>query len=493
MQDILNHITQSVGAYIPNLIGALVILIIGWVIALAVSGVVRNGIRRTKLDSRLASRFFGAEEGAKAPDIARGVGKGVFWVIMFLVLVAFFQVLGLTLATDPINPLLNQVFESIPKLFGAGILLLIAWIIASVLRLMISRALRAAKFDERIGSQVTPEKEKPVPLTKTIADAVYWVIFLLFLPAVLDALGLEGLLEPVQSMLDKSLGFLPNILAAVFIGIIGWCAARIVQRMVTNLLADTGLDRISKRAGVAPLSGTMGLVVYILILISVLIGALNALKLEAITQPTSRMLNVILEALPAIFASGVVVTIAYVVGKVVSRLITDLLTRIGFNTILIRLGIGKEPKEGEHTPSEAMGYIAWVAILLLATFEASSMLGFEALSELMASLTVFGAHILLGITIMGIGLYLANLVSKAVQAGGTAQASLFALVARVAILLLVGSIALSQMGLANEIINLAFGLLLGAIAVAVGIAFGIGGRDVAARKLAEWTKSPKSE
>jgi uncharacterized membrane protein len=53
--------------------------------------------------------------------------------------------------------------------------------------------------------------------------------------------------------------------------------------------------------------------------------------------------------------------------------------------------------------------------------------------------------------------------------------------------------ALQQMGLADEIISLAFGLLFGAIAVAAAIAFGLGGRDIAARQLDEWHGTIKTE
>ena len=177
----------------------------------------------------------------------------------------------------------------------------------------------------------------------------------------------------------------------------------------------------------------------------------------------------------------------------VAGIITDLLTGMGFNTLPTRLGIGKELEGGNSSPSEIAGYLALGAIMLFAIFEASSLLGFEALSELMKELTVLGGHILFGLVILGIGLYLANLASKAIQASGTAQASLLAGVARVAILLLTGSMAIRHMGLANEIINLAFGLIVGAIAVAVAVAFGIGGRDIAARKLDEWTSSRKTD
>ena len=160
----------------------------------------------------------------------------------------------------------------------------------------------------------------------------------------------------------------------------------------------------------------------------------------------------------------------------------------------MRLGIaaeGQEPKKGTTTPSEVVGYLVLVTIMLIAVFEASSLLGFEALSMLMAELTVFGGHILLGLMILMIGLFLANVAARAVRASGSAQAGILATVTRVAILLLAGAMAIRQMGLANEIINIAFGMILGSIAVAFAIAFGIGGRDLAAKKLQKWSEENK--
>lgn len=219
---------------------------------------------------------------------------------------------------------------------------------------------------------------------------------MLFLPAVLGALNLQGLLAPVQGILNEFLGFLPNLLAAGLIGFIGWCVARIVRQIVTSLLAAAGGDRLSDRLGIAPLSAVVGLIVYAL-------------------------------------------------------------------------------------------------IIMFSVFEASSLLGFNVLSEIMKELTVLGGHILLGLVIFALGLYLANLASKTIQTSGNAQAGLLTGLARMAIILLSGSIAIRYMGLANEIINLAFGLIRGAQTVAVALAFGIGGRDIAARKLEEWINSQKSE
>ena len=505
MQAIWEQFLESVKTYAPSLIGALVILIVGWLVAKIVSALVLKGLRRTRVGHGLTHWLGGEEEEVvKTVQIERRTAKLVYYLVMLLVVVGCFQILGLTIALEPINNLLNTVFGFIPQVAGAAVLLLIAWIIASIVRLAVTRVLSTSQIDRRLGEQAGLEEEKRIPLTETVGNVFYWLVFLLFLPAVLSALKLEGLLGPVQSMIDKSLSFLPNILMAILILLIGWFLARVVRQIVTNLLAAVGLDRLSDRVGLGAalgeqgLSGALGLIVYILILIPVLLAALSTLQLEAVTQPTSNMLNVILEKIPSIFAAVFVVVIAYVVGRVVAGLVTSLLTGIGFNAFMVRLGLGKKAAEGEiaegtRTPSAIVGAIALVGIMLFAIIEAFNMLGFTALVGLTTEFTVLAGHIILGFIILGAGLYVANLAARAVRSSGTAQADSLASLARIAIMLLVGAMALRQMGLANEIINMAFGLLLGALAVAVAIAFGVGGREMAARKLEKWAESTKSE
>jgi hypothetical protein len=140
MQVIVSQITELVGAYIPSLVGALLILIIGWLVALIVSAIVRGVLRRTTMDDRLA-RWIAGDEAAKGVEVEQWVGKGVYYLIMLFVLIAFFQALGLTIITEPLNQLLVQVFQYAPQLLGAGLLLLLAWIIASALRLLITRCI----------------------------------------------------------------------------------------------------------------------------------------------------------------------------------------------------------------------------------------------------------------------------------------------------------------------------------------------------------------
>ena len=165
----------------------------------------------------------------------------------------------------------------------------------------------------------------------------------------------------------------------------------------------------------------------------------------------------------------------------------------GFDRLLGRLGLKFKRGEGGSTGSgsELIGHLVVVAVMLFAAVEALRLLAFEQLAVLVSSFVVFFFNVLLGIVIFGLGMYLANLASRAIQSSG--QSGLLATVARVSILVLAGAMALRQMNVAEDIINLAFGLVLGAAAVAAAVAFGMGGRDLARQELERWNDEIKNK
>ncbi len=249
---------------------------------------------------------------------------------------------------------------------------------------------------------------------------------------------------------------------------------------------------VSNALGSQSLSSLIGLVVYIIILIPIIIAGLNALQLDAITTPASNMLNQFLETIPNIFAAAVILGISYIIAKVLSGFVENLLNGIGFNNLFVKLGIQKVAAEGANAPSKIVGFLVLITMILFAFIEAFDTLGFEALSDIVSQITILGGHILFGLVILGLGLYFANLANDTLKGSNLSNASTIAFVAKIAIIVLAGAMALRHMGLANEIINMAFGLILGAVAVAAAIAFGIGGRDIAAKKLTEWNDNIKN-
>lgn len=494
MDKIINDITQMIGSYVPNLLGAIAILVIGWIVALIIARVVKSLLKKFDLDNKVAKKF-SAEEGKKPFQLEHSISRGVFWFVMLFVLVAFFQALQLTIITEPLNNLLDQVLSYLPQVLGAGALFLVAWLLATVLRKIIVTGLQSLKVDDKIGEKAGQEESKSIPLSKSLGDVAYWLVFLIFLPGILGALNLGGLLEPIQGMLNKILDFLPNILTAAIIILVGWFVAKILRQIVTSLLSAIGLDKLSDRVGISNALGTqklsslIGLVVYIIILIPIIIAGLNALQLDAITTPASNMLNNFLDIIPSIFAAAVIVGISYIIAKVLSGFIENLLSGIGFNNLFVKLGLQNEPFEGTKAPSKIVGFLVLLTLMLFAFIEAFNTLGFNTLSDLISQITILGGHILFGLVILGLGLYFANIASDTLKESKISNASTIAIVTRIAIIVLAAAMALRHMGLANDIINMAFGLLLGTIAVAAAIAFGIGGRDIAAKKLSEWNET----
>ena len=123
--------------------------------------------------------------------------------------------------------------------------------------------------------------------------------------------------------------------------------------------------------------------------------------------------------------------------------------------------------------------------MLFATVEAASMLGFAGINALLQQFIDFGADVLLGLVILAVGWWLADVAGRAIERSSPESRGL-ARLARFAILGLVTAMGLRAMGVADDIVNLAFGLVLGAIAVAVALAFGLGGRDAAGKLAQRW-------
>ncbi|UIE37068.1 mechanosensitive ion channel [Leptodesmis sichuanensis] len=543
-QEVANYfgLGPNVVDLIWRLLLAIAILIVGWIVAALLASGIRSLLKRTNIDNRIAHLTAG--ERADTFSIENVIATVVFWIVMILAIVGALNALQLNTVSQPLNNFLNQIFAYLPRIGGAIFMVAVAWVVATLSRIVAIRLARSLGLDERLQAsdtqvtrppagpedpyQLTPEAVSRPPqsqflLSETLGNILYWFVFLFFLPLILGILNLEGPLQPVQNLLNEFLLALPNIVKAILIGIIGWFIARIVRDIVTNLLIAVGTDRIGSRVGLTrtggqSLSSILGTLVFVLILIPTVIAALDALQIRSISVPAALMLNQFLTAIPQIFTAALILVLGYIIGQFVKDLVTNLLTGLGFNNVLNWLGLPSpaaappippppaldQPVEGSpmliqpdvsrgaaRTPSEIVGIIVLIGIMLFAAVAATNVLGIPALTAIVSGLLVILGQILVGLVIFAIGLYLANLAYSIIAGSDGAQSRILGQAARIAIIVLVAAMALQQIGIAPSIINLAFGLLLGAIAVAIALAFGLGGRDVAADQLRDWLASFK--
>jgi len=105
---------------------------------------------------------------------------------------------------------------------------------------------------------------------------------------------------------------------------------------------------------------------------------------------------------------------------------------------------------------------------------------------LLGGFILFAAKILVGLLVFGVGLWVATWAANFVLESGWPNKYLLALVARIAVIVLALAMALTTMGLADSIVALAFGVPLIGVALAIGLAFGLGGRETAAKQLEQW-------
>lgn len=520
MDSFITNISSQLGSFLPSLVGGILILIAGWIVAAIVAAVVKNLLLRIDADN-LAEYVLGSSAAESKPPIEKWVSAIVFWIIMIFAIVAFLNALRLEVVSEPLNEFLQQIFSYLPRLGSAAVLILVAWVLATVVKIVVTRGLDRFGLDEKL-SAAPPEgetTESPFLLSETLGNVLYWFVFLFFLPLILDVLQLQGPLQPVQTLLNDFLAILPRIVSALAIAVAGWFVARVVRGIVTNLLAAAGADQLGTRVGIARSQGSLslsnltGTVVYVLILIPTAIAALQALGISSITVPAVAMLNDMMAVLPRIFTASVLLLVFYVIGRFLADLVTDILTGLGFNNVFQWLGLPiqttptppstpESPIAGEptvlqpsprRTPSEVVGILVLVGIMLFASVAAAEVLRFNQLTDIVNGILAVSAQVLIGVIIFGVGLYLANLAFSLIAGSGGRQAQILAQAARIAIIIFVGAMALQQMGIATNIVALAFGLLLGAIAVAIAIAFGLGGRDVAAEQLREWLASFKGD
>ncbi|WP_201618295.1 mechanosensitive ion channel [Psychrobacter urativorans] len=460
------------GGPIGSIIGAILIFIIGWLVALGIAALVRNVLAKVNVNQRMNSST------GKTYDIEGIISKIVFWFIFIIAISGALSQLNLNSISAPFANMVNQVLAFIPNLIGAIAVGIIGWVIATVVRTAINTGLAKTTMDERLSAQAGIK-----PMSSTIADMVYWFILLVVLTMILGQLELDGLFAPLTNMVDKIFGFIPNILIAGVVFVVGYIIAKVVRGIVTNLVSTFNVQELASKAGLSEknsLPNIAGSLAFLVVIIPTIIAALNALKIEVIARPATNMLNKIMEALPNIFMAAAILIVTYYVIRMVANIIKGLIENTEINQLPAKVGL--QETMGDKQISDLVGYAITFFAMLFASIAAADLLGFEPISAIITMFIAFGANIILGAIILFIGFWLANIIAGVVERSEKGSQFL-ANIVRVLIMGLVLAMGLKAMGIADSIVNLAFGLTLGAVAVAFALSFGLGGQEAAARFL----------
>ena len=388
-----------------------------------------------------------------------------------------------------------------PKILIASLILVATGAVARAVKWVLQHAIdripalkrhMSGPPDETVGHQLG-----------TIAKLIIWLVGIM---AALQFLGFAQVLAPINELVNEIFAFLPHLIAAGLIFFVGLVVARIVRRLVETVLIAANIDGLLARIGIGSTEGTLrtdpaavppgaapattraslaragGILVFALIIIPVAIAALQALGISSISGPATDMLNQILGAIPRIIAAALWLGIAFIAARFLKSIIEAVLPPTGFDDAIRSTGV----LPPAAVPSRIVANIAMIVVILAASIEAARQLGGDEIAIFLAQVTALGGKVIFGTLIIVAGIFLARIVSNLVGSG-TGEGGFAQTLVRYAIIALFTAIGLTFMGLADAIVMMAFGLILGAAAIATALAFGLGGRDAAARVLERWS------
>ncbi|MCB2089348.1 MAG: mechanosensitive ion channel [Sphingomonadaceae bacterium] len=368
------------------------------------------------------------------------------------------------------------------QLLAAVIILVVTWALAKAAKWAFAKLVDNVSFLQKgTGSGES--------IGMSLGKIVSLLVWLFGLLAILNVFNLTGVMAPLQTLLDDVMGFIPNLAAAGLIFFIGLMVAKIVRDIAVTAMQTADLDKWANKGGVdnvtgnTAISGTIGTIIYVLIVIPVAIAALGALKIETISAPATEMLGMIFAAIPNIIGAAILLGIGYLISKFVVQILSDILPGLGVDRSVGALGL---LPEGSSVTS-VVSRVAQIAIILFFAIAATRLLGFPELTAILNEVLELGGSVIFGGVVILVGYLLANMLAK-LMGGADGASSTAAKVVRWVAIVLFTFMGLKQMGVGDEIVEMAFGALVIGGAVATALAFGLGGREWAARKLEQMDK-----
>ncbi len=384
-----------------------------------------------------------------------------------------------------LQTLSNNFGNILPGVFGALLVLIIGLLVAKLLKNLALRLFKRTKWDERVSTRMNSEFK----LDRFVASLLYYLVVIYTLLLVLDMLGLHNVLAPLENLVNKFLSFLPNIIGAGIITFAGYMIAKLASE-ATGFVSNT-IESFGERAGWSSsldLTKLVKQIVFIIIFIPVFIVALDTLNMKAISEPATEMLSTLLAAIPSILAAVITLGVVYLIGKYVVAILVQLLQNLGTDRLADQMGLSGII--GSTSLSKLLGNVAFFFILFTGIIAATNKLEMHSVSNILSDIFHISGRVFFGLIILALGNFISTTAAGAMSK--SADNAWLSSVARFAILGIFLAFALHTMGIADSIVNLAFGLTLGAVAVAFALAFGLGGREAAGKQLESFFEKLRS-
>jgi len=372
-------------------------------------------------------------------------------------------------------------------------------------------------------------------LANTSGEVAYWVVLAITAVPLLEALRVGALANPLSHAIDAITTYAPRIIGAALLLAIGYVLARFTRKVITTLSRRAGVDRLVTRFNgdralrgqtLSSIFGTVGMA---FVLLHFAISAIGRLQIAEISGPLTGFLSSIYSFLPRLFVAALVLAVGIVVARLVGNLAARLLAGMGFNSLMAQLGIfrgeqvsgldqenqakaminarrgvsrvvyhsgagvngagaddllrGGATLATARTPSDVGGLVITAAIAIIFLRQALGTMQLTGFEKMLDSFLGYLPNLFVAAVILAAALAAANWARARVQeltrgSGDRLMRSMDRVV-HVAIITIGVMMAAQQLGVGAQLIGAAFTLILGAVCLALALAFGLGGREVA--------------
>lgn len=220
-------------------------------------------------------------------------------------------------------------------------------------------------------------------------------------------------------------------------------------------------------------------------------------QLASFTERLQQSFSLLSEFVPALFGALIILFAGYLAAKMVEKGTAKLLRRVGLNQLLERGGVIQAvERSGTHlNPARVVANLLFWVVMFAVLLVAASAIGLDSLANVFTELMSYIPSVIAAIVIIILGIVLGGFVGGLIMAsaGGLHGGPWLSRVGRGGVIVLAVFMALQELGIATDIVTMAFGILFGAVALAMALAFGLGNRELAAEVTREWYERYRAE
>ena len=344
-----DNMISSIVMELPNVIKAILLLLLAWVIAIIARNVFNKLLVKVGFGRALSKTPFVADEKS-GNELLENIGKLVYFLVFILFLPTVFGVLNMTEVAAPISNMMDKFLYFIPNIIAAAVIILIGVFVAKLVKQLFEQFFTTLNIDKWV-NKVLPNKgeteEAQATLSSVISNIIFIVILIPFITIGLEALNIQTISRPIESVLNNVLAMIPGIFVAIILIVVGFYIGKFVGSLLTNLLRGANINKVFDSLGISnkvdgkglDIANFIGKLVQFVIVLFFTVEAFQVINLKVLNTIGFAIITYLPFLLSAIIILGVGLLLANIVGNWVQKNTNNAISALLIKGVIITFAV----------------------------------------------------------------------------------------------------------------------------------------------------------